>query len=162
MNLLKIAASSLLLLGVAAAPVFAGDHDRDRDRGHHGQHHGYSQGHRNDGGRNYRNQDRRDYHTGYSQGYRQGYQSARPRVVYRQPQRIYVQPRPVYVHQPAPWRRGGHYYGQGYGPTYVVNDYDYYGLNRPPRGYGWRRSDTGNFLLVALATGIIADIILNH
>ncbi|MFT4255363.1 MAG: RcnB family protein [Pseudoxanthomonas sp.] len=159
-NLLKIGATSLLLLGVAAAPAFASDRDHDRDRDQRGQHYGYSRDHRNDGNRNDRNQGRRDYDTAYSQGYR----SAPARVVYRQPQRVYVQPRQVYVRQSAPWRRGGYYRGYSYAPTYVVNDYDYgyYGLDRPPRGYGWRRSDTGDFLLVALATGIIADIILNH
>lgn len=54
------------------------------------------------------------------------------------------------------------YYGPGYGPTYVVDDWRYYRLAPPPRGYYWRRSDAGDFLLVAAATGIIADIILHH
>src|SRR5690606_18237685 len=46
--------------------------------------------------------------------------------------------------------------------TYVVNDYRYYGLPQPPRGHHCRRSDAGDFLLVAMATGIIADIILSR
>jgi Ni/Co efflux regulator RcnB len=67
------------------------------------------------------------------------------------------------VQRPASyWTRGGYYYGPGYAPTYVVNDWGYYGLNQPPYGYYWRRSDAGDFLLVALATGIITDMILNH
>ncbi|MEP6908775.1 MAG: RcnB family protein, partial [Pseudoxanthomonas sp.] len=31
-----------------------------------------------------------------------------------------------------------------------------------PRGYYWRRSEVGDYLLVAAATGIIADLILRH
>jgi Ni/Co efflux regulator RcnB len=34
-------------------------------------------------------------------------------------------------------------------------------LRRPHRGYHWVRDDAGDFLLVAIATGIIADVILN-
>lgn len=43
------------------------------------------------------------------------------------------------------------------GPRYYVSDYGYYHLRRPPSGYRWIRSDN-NFLLVALATGVILDI----
>ncbi|GGJ99217.1 hypothetical protein GCM10011394_05440 [Luteimonas terricola] len=80
---------------------------------------------------------------------------------------VYV-PRPVVVHHPSayrgppPWARGRHYGYAGYAPTYVVRDYGPYGLRHPPRGYHWRRSDAGDFLLVAIATGIIADVILGR
>ncbi|HEY9540398.1 MAG TPA: RcnB family protein, partial [Luteimonas sp.] len=63
---------------------------------------------------------------------------------------------------PPRWSRGHRYYRAGYGRTYVVNDYYSYGLRRPPSGYYWRRSDAGDYLLVAIATGIIADLILSH
>ena len=141
MKMLKIVVSSLVLLGMAAAPAFAGDHGRCHGRGHH----------------------KHDRHSYYDRDYRRD-DRYRDRVVYVQPRTVYVQPRPVYVRHapPARWARGGYYYGPGYAPTYVVTDYRHYGLRQPPRGYGWRRSDTGEFLLVALATGIIADIILNH
>ncbi|MCF5935117.1 RcnB family protein, partial [Xanthomonas perforans] len=49
-----------------------------------------------------------------------------------------------------------------HGPVYVVNDYDRYDLRRPPYGYRWQRDDRGNLLLVAIATGIIADLVLNN
>jgi Ni/Co efflux regulator RcnB len=39
-------------------------------------------------------------------------------------------------------------------------DYHRYHLAPPPRGYAWREVD-GRFVLAALATGLIADIILN-
>ena len=59
------------------------------------------------------------------------------------------------------WRRGGylppHYRGGGY----VVRDYGHYRLRPPPRGYYWYR--TGNdYVLAAIATGLIFDVIVNH
>ncbi|RBD65798.1 hypothetical protein BRM52_02605, partial [Xanthomonas oryzae pv. oryzae] len=56
------------------------------------------------------------------------------------------------------WARGQRYHG----PVYVVNDYDRYDLRRPPYGYRWQRDDRGNLLLVAIATGIIADLVINN
>lgn len=44
----------------------------------------------------------------------------------------------------------------------MVDRYPDYHLRRPPPGYHWVRDDRGNFLMVAIATGIIADILLNH
>lgn len=45
---------------------------------------------------------------------------------------------------------------------YVVDDWHEYHLHQPPQGYQWVRSDTGDFLLVAVASGVITDIMLNH
>lgn len=54
------------------------------------------------------------------------------------------------------WERGHRYDG----PIYVVNDYDRYRLRQPPRGYRWvRDGDDGNYLLVAIATNVILDIV---
>ncbi|HVC17964.1 MAG TPA: RcnB family protein [Rhodanobacter sp.] len=52
------------------------------------------------------------------------------------------------------WERGHRYYG----PDYVVRDYRHYRLRPPPRGYRWVRDDNNDYLLVAVATGIILDI----
>jgi Ni/Co efflux regulator RcnB len=67
-------------------------------------------------------------------------------------------------HRPGPgpnhaWRRGGYYNG----PRYVVRggDYDRYHLRQPPHGYEWVQ-DGGQFVLIAVASGVIADILLNH
>lgn len=46
------------------------------------------------------------------------------------------------------WRRGGRI------------DYRSHHLRRPPRGYEWREVN-GAYILGAIATGIVADIILN-
>lgn len=42
-------------------------------------------------------------------------------------------------------------------PRYYVNDWRAYRLAPPPRGYRWVRPVDGHFLLVAIATGVIAD-----
>ena len=47
-------------------------------------------------------------------------------------------------------------------PRYHVEDYHHYHLSPPPRGHRWVRTDDGKFILVAVATGIIADILLHH
>ena len=47
-------------------------------------------------------------------------------------------------------------------PRYYVEDYHHYRLAPPPRGHRWVRTDDGKFILVAVATGIIADILLHH
>jgi Ni/Co efflux regulator RcnB len=41
-----------------------------------------------------------------------------------------------------------------------VQDWGYYGLRPPPPGYRWVYAD-GNFVMMALATGLIADVIIN-
>jgi Ni/Co efflux regulator RcnB len=56
------------------------------------------------------------------------------------------------------WRRGV-YVPRAYRGWYVQDPY-YYGLRPAPAGYRWVYAD-GNFVLMALATGLIADVILN-
>ncbi len=61
----------------------------------------------------------------------------------------------------------GHNYHWGRGQRMGYNDWRYaqridyrrYNLRQPPRGYEWRRNDD-RFLLVAVATGLIAAVIL--
>ena len=69
-------------------------------------------------------------------------------------------------HRPGPpphaWARGQRYRDYYNGPVYVVHDYPRYHLRRPPHGHHWVRDDRGNMLLVAVATGIIADLMLHH
>ena len=43
---------------------------------------------------------------------------------------------------------------------YYVQDWGYYGLRPPPPGYRWIYAD-GNFVLMAVATGLIADLVLH-
>ena len=168
---LKSALSLVFVAALAAAPAMARDngrgHDRDRDDGRYGYNdrgghdRDYRDRDRDYGDRGDRRYDSRKHGHDRHYGYRDDrhYRPVPPRVVYRP---VY---RPAYGHPgygPPRWARGARYYGNGYGPTYVVNDYRGYGLRAPPRGYYWRRSDAGDYLLVAVATGIIADLILRH
>ncbi|KAF1706062.1 RcnB family protein [Pseudoxanthomonas sacheonensis] len=156
----------LVVTALAAAPAMARDHGRGHDRDYDRDRYGYHDRDRDHDHRDYgRYDDRRRGHDrdyGYSRDdrYYRGdrYYRPAPRVVYRP---VY---RPAYHpgYGPPRWARGVRYYDRGYGPTYVVRDYYDYGLRPPPRGYYWRRSDAGDFLLVAVATGIIADLILGH
>lgn len=57
------------------------------------------------------------------------------------------------------WSRGDRLYRDYRGPRYYVNDYHRYNLRRPPRGYRWVRVNN-DFMLVAITTGIIMDVIL--
>ena len=43
-----------------------------------------------------------------------------------------------------------------------VDDYPRYHLHAPPPGHRWVRSDDGKYVLIAVATGIIADVLLHH
>jgi len=56
------------------------------------------------------------------------------------------------------WRRGAYVPAAYRG--YYVQDWGYYGLRQPPYGYRWVYAD-GNFVLMAVATGLIADIVLH-
>ena len=72
--------------------------------------------------------------------------------------------------------QGQGYYRQSYGPSYQLQpgeyvdrgrwdyaqrvDYHYHRLSPPPRGYEWRSYD-GSWVLAALATGLIVEILIN-
>ena len=45
--------------------------------------------------------------------------------------------------------------------NYVVDDWRGHGLSAPPRGYQWVQSGS-DYLLIAVATGIIAQLLLNN
>jgi Ni/Co efflux regulator RcnB len=156
MNRLVVAAMTALLVFGATAPAFAAG-DRD-DRGRHGwddrgKGHDRGRGHGHD-----RHNDRREWRDDrrhYSSGYREGYRDAR-----RNDRRYYAPPRVNY--RPYGFERGHRYSNYYGGPVYVVSDYDRHHLHRPPHGHRWIRDDRGNMLMVAIATGIIADIVFNR
>ena len=152
------AVASLLALGTVA-PAFADNdrHDRRHDR-------------RDD--RHDRRDDRRDDRRHDRQHWRDDRREARHdrRDHRRYDNRGYYRPAPpprvVYRDGPGRgsygWARG-HRYNEYYrGPVYVVNDYSRYAVRRPPRDHHWIRDDRGNLLLVAIATGIIADYVINN
>jgi Ni/Co efflux regulator RcnB len=94
-------------------------------------------------------------------------------------QRGYVQPgyvQPGYVYRVQPgyvnpghqwsspvYRRGDHLPYHLRQPHYHVSDWRAHRLYAPPHGYHWVRADNrGDYLLVAIATGLIANLLLNH
>lgn len=152
-RILPALALALAIAAVVSAPAMARDGGH-RDRGdHHGRYDDRYD--RRDDDRYDRRYDNRRYDD-------RRYRHHRDRVVY-------VNPPPRVIYRPGPpphayprWSRGVRYDTRGYAPTYVVHDYRQYrdyGLYAPPRGYHWRRDDRGDFILVAVATGLIASVI---
>ncbi len=124
--------TSLIALGMAAPAAFADDHGH---KDHHDNgHHGHD-----------------DHRHHDDRGHYDDHRAPPPRVVYR--------PAPPPPHA---WARGERYHDYYRGPVVVVNDYPRYHVRRPPRGYHWVRDDRGNLLMVAIASGIIADLVLHH
>lgn len=108
-----------------------------------------------------RRDDRRDDRRGWRSGDRNP-QYNQPRYVQQQPR--YEAPR--YAYQQPSYRASHRFYRGGYLPhqyrqqVYYVNNWNaYQGLYAPPYGYQWMNVD-GDFLLVALATGLIANALL--
>lgn len=60
------------------------------------------------------------------------------------------------------YKKGGHVPREYRGGSYVVTDWRVRHLRQPPRGYHYVRSDNGDFLLVAISTGIIISILAGH
>lgn len=118
-------------------------HDRDWDRGRDWD--------RDRGG--WDRDDRRDWDRGRHNGYY--YQN---RWYYGPPPQAYYG-NPYYRPGYSSWRRGAVL--PSYYRGYVVNDYYRYHLRPPPRGYAWYRAGD-DYLLAAIATGLIFEIINNN
>ncbi len=85
-----------------------------------------------------------------------GYAAAQPRNDPRQPMGMHQDQRPD---PHSDWRKGGRIGHDDWNRGAQV-DYRSHHLRQPPRGYEWRQVD-GRYILAAVATGVIADIILN-
>jgi Ni/Co efflux regulator RcnB len=59
------------------------------------------------------------------------------------------------------WYRGGRIPPQYRGYQYVVNDWRGHHLSAPPRGYHWVQYGA-DYVLVAIATGVIMQLILSN
>ena len=59
------------------------------------------------------------------------------------------------------WVKGSRVPQQYRGNTYVVNDWRGHHLSAPPRGYHWIQNG-GDYVMVAIATGIVAQIIFGN
>lgn len=147
-----VLAGTLGLSGLASAQE-RGHRDRDGD--------GRRWEHRNDDRRGEWRRDRdhdrrgewrRDDHRGrHHDGYRQSWNQPRYQV---------QQPR-YYSHAPR-YHRGGYLPHQYRHSNYYVSNWNAYpGLYAPPYGHQWVNVGGGELLLVALATGLIANAIIN-
>jgi Ni/Co efflux regulator RcnB len=128
-----ICALAAASLSLGSLPSFADDHDHD-----HGHGHGY--GHDRDRGHDDRHGDRHDDHR-----------DARD----HQPDHYY------YGARGPEWHRGGRIPAQYRSRQYVVNDWRGHHLHAPPRGYQWVQVG-GDYVMVAIATGIIATLLINQ
>ena len=59
------------------------------------------------------------------------------------------------------WYKGSRVPPQYRSHHYVVNDWRGHHLSAPPRGYHWIQNG-GDYLLVAIATGVIASMVLSN
>lgn len=59
------------------------------------------------------------------------------------------------------WQRGDRIPREYWGPRYVVNDWHGHHLSQPPRGYHWVQVN-GDYVLAAIATGVILDTLLTQ
>ncbi len=118
----------------SSTALFAQDYGQDHDRDHGDQRYDHGD-HGNRGNHGDHGDGRDDRHGGgfYDRGRHEGW--------YRRGGRV-----------PDEYRRG----------DYVVNDWHRDHLREPPRGYHWVRSDNGDFLLVAITTGVIASILAHQ
>ena len=101
--------------------------------------------------------ERRGNHAGRDQ-----LQRVAPAPAYRSSNRGYVQPGYVYTAPRGDWRRGDRLPNDWRWRMRPVSNWGAYNLYAPPSGYGWVQSDTGDYLLVALATGLIANLLMNR
>lgn len=167
------ALAGTLGLGSAAFARDGGDHDRgdreERFEQRQGRHAAREQ--RWEGRRDERRAGHRD-----DRGWRQGPHAGAYQPRYEAPQPRYVAPARQYAPQPSysyryeqpsyrshvpRFHRGGHLPHEYRQRAYYVNDWHSHGgLYAPPYGHQWVNVD-GDFLLVALATGIIANLLVN-
>lgn len=59
------------------------------------------------------------------------------------------------------WRRGERLPAEYRHRQYYVNDWHGHHLSAPPRGYRWVQHGN-DYVLVAVASGVIAELLLNH
>lgn len=108
-----------------------------------------------------RREDRRERQAQrVDRAWQQGYRAAQqPRYVHQQPSYVYTQP--GYRAASPRFYRGGYLPTQYRSHGHYVNDWHAHpGLYAPPSGHQWMQVGS-DFLLVALATGLIANLLVN-
>jgi len=150
----RFASALLLSLTLASTSVMADGrgYDRDNDRGH-------SEGHSQ---RESRSQsDNRDRNNHYNQRDSRSNRQDDRRYESRRDDRHDRRDDRAYYDGARHFQKGDHIDSRYRDRVYYVNDWDHHHLRRPPRGHVWVQVG-GDYVLMAIATGIIASIILNH
>ncbi|MFC5481364.1 RcnB family protein [Massilia suwonensis] len=130
----KLIASALIAFSVAASgSAFAQRNDHGNDRYQHNERHDRYDNDRHGRNDRYDRDDARRYH-------RDDYRGGGPRHDLRRGQRLSQEYR---------------------GNRYVVSDWRARHLSAPPRGHHWVRAGN-DYVLAAIATGIIAQVLLNN
>ena len=134
----KIIISTIMALSLAVGgSAFAKDNDRGNGHGHNG--HSQNNGHGPDRGHDNRSDYRGKHARGHDNGRHEG-RGAGPRHDFYKGSRI------------------SHEYRSR---QYVVNDWRGHHLHAPPRGYQWVQTGP-DYVLIAITTGIIAQIVLSN
>ena len=154
-KLLRVTAAGAVMLMFVSGAALAQDHDNNNDQGHDRDHRSQKHDDRDHGRQDNRYDHARDDHGHDNRGH-----DGRDHG-YRGHSQVH------YTNWHDRGRHEGWYHRGGYLPVeyrtrYVVTDWRRDRLRAPPRGYHWVRSDSGDFLLVAVTTGIIVDLMLNH
>ena len=155
-----LAASMAAVLGATAIGAQAQPRDHRNEGRHEGRHDNRQGGRpdaRHDDRRHARPQDHRGPHA-HPPGHRPGPPMARPPG---------HRPPPPHFHggrgagPSHDWRRGGYVPPMYRSRHYVVNDWRHHHLAPPPRGYHWVQYGA-DYVLIAVTTGLIAQIILSN
>lgn len=135
-----VVAASALSAPLAASAQSWGDRDRD---GRYERHERRADRNRHDGGR-YTERERYNDYRRYQRDQRRDHNRWE-----REQRREYRR-----------WARG-QTIPYGYRNSWYVRDYNRYGYAPPPRGYGYYRTDSGDIVLAAIATGVIISLLSN-
>jgi len=137
----RVVIAALCLFQGGTWAQYGRDNDNGRDNGRDNGHVDRKQGDRGQSKQRDRQDDRQDDRRDDMRGRRQGGQrGAGPDHAYYRGERL-----PDYYR----------------GRQYVVDDWRGHGLHEPPRGYHWVQTG-GDYVLVAIATGIIFELLLNQ
>ncbi|HWQ86393.1 RcnB family protein [Brevundimonas sp.] len=136
---LALAALTALPAGASAQSWGYGDRDRD---GRYERWERRADRNRHDGGRYTDRERHNDWRRGRRDQWRDRYD------------------RPPYGHAYGyrRWHRGA-VIPHDYRRSWYVDDYRRYGWRAPPRGYGYYRTDTGDIVVAAIATGVILSLL---
>lgn len=154
---------AVMAVGLSAgASAFAQDNDYRQDRNDRYERSDRDGRQARDGreGRDERRyyNDRRDHHGDGRDGRRDSYgrNDYRPHYSHH-----YSHDNGYYSGPRHNFRRGGYVSREYRGSRYVVNDWHRYRLSAPPRGMHWVQAGN-DYLLVAIATGVIAQVLINN